>query len=405
MSLLQKYYRIDEAAGVSVHIYPDGQTLFQLVTIVASGNKLDIDKKVVDIDSIKKIKDQLAPKSAIALNLSGKGILQKQIEKTENIDQANFNKVLPNGNFNDFYVQNFISGQFSFVSIIRKADADKLINQFSESGLNVLMLSLGPFPADHVIPQLNIYEGNLTFNGHVVKRNEKGDWINYQYSEKAVSPFPIKIESETIHEKLLISYAAAFQLVLTNQIDPVCANAEYLEDALQKKLAINKLKVQGFIVLIVLFVLLLANFIALSWLNSSNTALTNQASLYAQSTSTLQQLNEQVQKKEGLLHTLGWEDGINKSALIDQICSLLPEEIKLTEIAVDPVDQAGSRAEKSMVFRSRKIKITGVSDKIIPVNEWIARVKTRAWVKNVGLESYTYDNELNTGRFLVTINY
>jgi hypothetical protein len=47
--------------------------------------------------------------------------------------------------------------------------------------------------------------------------------------------------------------------------------------------------------------------------------------------------------------------------------------------------------------------VTGKSERIIPVNEWIARVKTQKWVKNVQLDSYTFSNELNTGQFTVLL--
>jgi Tfp pilus assembly protein PilN len=53
----------------------------------------------------------------------------------------------------------------------------------------------------------------------------------------------------------------------------------------------------------------------------------------------------------------------------------------------------------------QKIEVKGISPQIIPVNEWIARIKTRRWVKGVQLESYTYNNELNTGQFILTITY
>jgi Tfp pilus assembly protein PilN len=119
----------------------------------------------------------------------------------------------------------------------------------------------------------------------------------------------------------------------------------------------------------------------------------------------VQELGEQVKKDEALLKNLGWEGGINKSGLIDQVAALLPEEVKTTEISINSVDLNASRSQKILVFYQRRITIVGTSEKIIPVNEWIARIKTRPWVKTVRMESYTYDTELNTGKFLVTIDY
>jgi len=39
------------------------------------------------------------------------------------------------------------------------------------------------------------------------------------------------------------------------------------------------------------------------------------------------------------------------------------------------------------------------------VNEWMARIKTKHWAKDVQLENYSFNNELNTGQFIVNITY
>ena len=405
MSKLEQYYRINQVAGVHIHIRADGSVVIQLCTVVATGNQLQADKKITDLAFIGQLKQYLAAKSVVAINLSGKGILLKQIEKTEVIDQNAFNKILPNAKAEDFYIQNFISGESSFVSVIRKMEADRWIMQLQELQLVPLILSLGPFPLETILPQLNIYENEFSINGHLVGRNGKGEWEDYKYNESNTSTFQLKLESEKIDEKLIIPYAAAFQLVLVNNVEPVKVNASDLETALQKQLSDQKIKAQSADVLIILFMLLLLNFILFSWLNSSNNTLTEQVSRYTQNTSNQQEINEQVKNKEARLKSLGWDSGINKSVLIDQIASLLPPEIILKEISVNPVDLAVSRIQKSIEFYNRKIWITGTSEKIIPVNEWIARIKIKSWVKNIQLENFAFNSELNTGQFTIIIDY
>jgi len=405
MSRLEQYYRINQVAGVNIHIYPDGRATTQVCTIVANGNQLQIDRKITDLTTPGQLKEHLPARSIVALNLSGKGILLKQIEKVDVIDQNAFNKTLPAAKSEDFYIQNFISGESSFVSVIRKTEADKWISQLQELQFAPLMLSLGPFPIDAIVTQLNLYEDELLFNGHLIKRNEKSEWLGCLYDETVHSTFPIKLASEKIDEKLLIPYAAAFQMVLSNSLEPVKADVGHLEADFQKKLSNQKIKVQSVVVLIILFALLLVNFLLFSWLNSSNNVLTEQVSRYAQNSSNQQEINEQVKSKEVRLKVLGWDGGIDKSQLLDQIAALLPPEVSLTEIAVNPIDQAQSRSQKTLSFYGRKILITGNSERIIPVNEWIARVKTKSWVKNIQLENFAYNNELNTGQFSVTITY
>jgi Tfp pilus assembly protein PilN len=151
--------------------------------------------------------------------------------------------------------------------------------------------------------------------------------------------------------------------------------------------------------------LLLANYGLLNWLSFSNAKLSERAALYSENVNNLNELTTLLNDKEARVSALGWESGLNKSVLIDQVAAMLPPEITLTNISVDPVDRVSSRAQRTPAFCSRKMQVTGNSQQIIPVNEWIARIKTRNWVKSVQMDSYIFDSEPNTGRFLITITY
>ena len=403
--MLAKYYRINQAVGVSVDLITDGISRLNACEVIVKDNQLEISKKLIGLHSFEELKKHFPDKTVISINLSGKGILHKQIEKVEHINQNNFSKVLPNAKIDDFYIQNFITGIYSFVSLIRKVEVDKLIDQLLRLGYKPMLLSLGPYPVNNIISQLNVYGTELIFNGNIILYNEQQELLSYQYNESTISPFTLKVQSEIIDEKLLIAYSCAFQLVMSDKVELIRSEVPDLESAFIKEIDERKLKFQGVLVLATFFVLLLINFFVFSLLNSSNIKLAGLVSRSAQSTSDVQQIDEQVQQKEALLKSLGWEDNINKSLLIDQIASLLPQDITWTAAAVDPVDLSASRIQRNVVFSNRLIKITGNSEKIIPVNEWIARIRTKPWVKNVQLSSYTYNNELNTGQFNLSIEY
>lgn len=403
--MLESYYNINKAVGVSITLFKNGDHELNICNISVENKQLNIERSVTGLTSVDELNKYIPTNSHIALNISGKGILQKQIDIISEIDQNNFNQVLPNAKFEDFYIQNFISRDQSFVSVVRKNEADKWIDSLNKHGLNTVLLSLGAFPVDNIQTQLNVYDNQVIFNGHVFNRTEQHTWLSYKYDEAAIASYPLKIESEPIDEQLVVAYANAFQLVLADKIIQIKANVPGLTTALQKVLDERKLKVRGFIVLISFFVLLLINFIVLSYLNTSNSKLNAQASQSAQSINNVQEIEEQVKIKETILKDLGWDDGINKARLIDQIAALLPADVSWSTLAINPVDQNASRFQKSLNFIDRRIRVAGTAQKIIPVNEWIARIKTQKWVKGVGLESYTYNNELNAGQYVIIINY
>src|SRR5471030_1625685 len=143
--MLEQYYTINEATGIGITIQQDGNSTVNACSIVVHHSQLSITKKIISAANVEALGRQLAPKSIVALNLSGKGVFQKQMEKTEEINQHNFSKVLLNASFEDFYIQNFVSGDYSFVSVVRKTEANRWINHFKIQGFIPLTLSLGPF--------------------------------------------------------------------------------------------------------------------------------------------------------------------------------------------------------------------------------------------------------------------
>jgi len=68
--------------------------------------------------------------------------------------------------------------------------------QLKALGYQVVMLSIGPFPVGHVLSQLNFYDDEVVFDGHIIQRNEHKHWKTYRYEDSVVASFPLKIESE-----------------------------------------------------------------------------------------------------------------------------------------------------------------------------------------------------------------
>jgi Tfp pilus assembly protein PilN len=403
--MLNQFFRINIAIGIGLTIHSDGFLSIAACKIVKQNNQLDFEEKLTGLKSLEELSKRLPHQAPVSLNISGKGILYKQVEKMEEITPLNFSQLLPNAHFEDFYIQNFRSGERSFVAVIRKTEADKWLAEFKNLGLNVVMLSLGPYPAYHILPQLNFYDEEVIFDGHLIQRDEQKHWVNYRYERSARSPFSLKIESEKIDEQLVIAYASAFQLVMAAQLEPVPAGVQELESAYQKALSVKWIKAYGAIVLFLVFLLLIINFIAFSWIENDNVKAAYQVSRSAQSTNDIKGIAEQIKQKEQKLSILGWDGGLNKAYLIDQLASNLPEQITWKEIAVNPIDLSQSRVQKTLSFKDRQIRVTGFSEQIIPVNEWMARIKIKNWVKGVQLESYNFNPELNTGQFTLVIAY
>src|ERR1700748_868506 len=121
-NIFASYYNINQAIGVHINLLSDNKVLINACDINVNGSQLDIGKRIIDLQKLEELKKDFPVKSYLALDLSGKGILQKRIKKVQKIDQSVFAQLLPNANINDFYVQNFRSGAWSYVSVIRKSE-------------------------------------------------------------------------------------------------------------------------------------------------------------------------------------------------------------------------------------------------------------------------------------------
>jgi hypothetical protein len=403
--MLKPYYRFNTATGLSIHIQPDGEALIDGLTLTLNNQQLDLGRKINGIKSVAGLKEYLPAKTIIALNLTGKGILTKQIERLDEITEISFNKILPNANIGDFYVQNFVSGNHSFISVIRKAEADKWYSQLYDAGYNPVMLSLGPFVIQQVIGQLNIYGEEVIFNGHSIKRDEQKEWLSYTYAGHTRATFKIKLQNEVIDETLLLPYASAFQLLLNDRLDLVKTNADQFDSLFNSKHAEKKLRINAAAVLLTAFFLLLINFALFTWLGAANDILNARLSTTIKTSNDLKINTDQIREKENILQTLGWDGDINKSKLVNDMTSIMPADMVLTGITIDPVDRSESQDIKSITFINKRIRVVGYAEKILSVNEWIARIETRQWAKGVRLDNYMYNNEMNTGVFTLNIDY
>jgi len=404
MAIFDRFYSIKQAGGLAITIRKDGGLSADYCQVALEGKRLSFEKKITgpEFRELVKHTGRAVP---LGINISGRGVLYKQLDRVEEISPANFSAVLPNADMDDFYVQHFPSGNYSFVAVIRKTEADKYLDLFREQGLSPLMLSLGPFPADHILPQLNIYNEEIIFNGIRIGRSENKHWEKLSFNDSFQAVYTIKVENEVLEQQLIVAYGAAFQLLLSGKVDAVKANAPILESAFDGFISDRRFRINGMVILMVFFMLLLGNFIRLSGLNAENARLAEEASTSARTSTDIQALTDQVRQKESLLTDLGWDGGINKSSLIDQAAALMPAELALKQIDISPVDAATAHGLTGLKFLDRRMLIRGESAQIIPVNEWVARLKSKRWVKSAELESYNFSNELNTGVFTIILSY
>ena len=403
--MFERFIQLNSALGLSIQINMDNSVDLSACKIQRHKNRLDFVKKISGLKSLNDVGDYFSNEPNIALNLNGKGVLHKQVENTPVLTPLQFAQSFPGANMNDFYIQNFRSGLKSFISVIRKTEADRWIMLCKNHGLNPLIISLGPFPVHMITPQLNVYGDTLLFDGHLIKRNADLDWESYQYERESRSPFPLKIENEVLEEQLLLAYSSAFQLLFAHFADTVQARVPQLDEEFKLLISRKRTTVTVLAALGAFFLLLIINSYVLWAINSENRKLNSRVSRSVFGSREHAALAGLIKSKEAQLQELGWNGQYNKAALIDQLALSLPNEVSWNELTINPVDVSGSRNSQQLLFEDSNIRIMGSSKRIVPVNNWISELEKLSWIKMVKLESYTYDQESETGQFVLKINF
>ncbi len=407
MKFLEKYQWLNSCTGVELHILPDGAYDWRVCSVSLAGNSLNIDSKTEVPGDTAAVLKKFPKDKPLALTITGKGVLIRKAPAMEEIGENQLNQVFPNLEADQFYIQNFISGGQSFVSIIRREIIDGLMDVLSAEGLNILLLTIGPFTASHILKQLNTYGQEICFDGHEVQYNKEWEWTEYRYAAGKKSEFPLKIDLESIPEQYLLAYAAAFQLALYPRLAAVSLPVGQAENNLYEFQQKQQFQFRAGCILAVFFVVLLLNFLLFSYYNSANEALLSQVSQSSAGIESLRNTEKEIASNEKLLKELGWSRGVRYAWIADQLGQTVPAGLSLREIAINPLNTVETGRQRREVYDTGKIKIRGEASDPGAVNNWLYLLKGKSWVKGVNLDSFSPSSSSgdNKQEFSITISY
>ena len=387
--------------GVELKWLTDTNFSCRFCLLTKNKNEITITSKKVIEGSLSTVIESLPRNYPVALTLSGKGTLHKIISAEGNADNGQLIKqAFPAVEENDFYVQAFTETNIAFVSIIRKSLADPLLEKLERAGIKVYNLSIGAAVTSQVWPLLNISQPEIRFDGHFFSLSAGKTMVNYSFQAEFKSEIQLKIGDENIAEHMIVAYATAFQLLLHERLALVTANAERIHTAFEKFLEQAKLKKQLLIIVFSLFFLLLLSFILFSYYSSENSRLLRVVGSQTASVDRSEQLKQHISENEYLMKQLGWNGGYNYGYLLNELGSSAPNRLVLQSTLMN--DYKTDEEKKNMV---PNIRITGTTDNLAAVNNWIFILKEKPWVKTVKLVQYQQEAESELYQFNLLLTY
>ncbi len=387
--------------GVEIHVVSDLEFSCRYCLVTKHKNSITIDKTKMTEGTLPMILADIPKTIPVALTLTGKGIIHKNltIANDANLDHL-FQQAFPAVNENDFYVQSYVQNQTSLVSIARKQTVDDLIDKMQRAGLNIFVTSLGAMLSAHIWKQLNNYSTEITFDGHVFQIGALNEFLGYQYKAGSKNEFVSKIGQEQIAEEYIIAYASAFQVLLHQQVDLIHANVTQVNAQFLHFLQNNSLKQKAMLFLFGLFGALLISYLLFSYYNDENTQLSQKLGAYSANADQIDILRKNVSENESLLKRLNWNGGLNYGLLLNEVGESMPRQLQLHELTINEAVTALDTATHAPL-----IKITGVTDNLTAVNNWIFVLKQKSWIKSVRLLKYEEDMETEQYQFNLMVTY
>ena len=378
-------------AGIHLHWVSAQQCSYTLCVLEKRKQIISVVTKKSDISNLENLVGYLAPEVPIHLTIEGKGVLVRKVaDHTENYLQ----QIIPNARSEDFHT---IQHPHQFVSIVRRDAIDQAVAALSGHGLFVLSVSMSYFTLNTLIPfltneitSLNLHGQQLTITaGQISGINSLvgDDEPEVRYA----------IGDEQVHTRYLIAYASALTHFVPN-------SSSLLQEAGQQEFRHRQVFTKALPVLLVFFlVLLLVNTVVYVNAYQNNQELTQQASSSAVVLTRLTTLQQEVTDKERFLNTLGWERPDSKVSLADRLAATVPAQIVLSDLQISPLDEARLKKEKKQVFNSQIIRVSGQSEDILVLNEWLSELEAQDWVHRLEHQQYINNQEEKLGTFSFTL--
>lgn len=391
----------DLVLGVELQIIGDNHYNCCYTLVKKNKGKLDaVDHKHFQ-GTLVQVLEKLPRNHLVSLSLSGKGILHRSTETSDD-QQLNqfFIRVFPAVEEKDFYIQEFVSERAALVSIVRKPAVDDLLEKMERAGIKVYALSLGGMVSFHLWHHFKAKGNTIAFANHQFKVDEDGKFLDYRYALNESEDEAHDNRIGDIPGNQIVAYASAVQFFLYDEVDQVSAKVPKVEESVFDYFEQLKLKKSGMFFLLVLFFMLLISFLMYMHYNSENASLTRQVGHLSATADQVELMQRNIAQSEQELVRLNWNGGYNYGFLTDEIGKSRPRQVRLSSIAYNAY-----ATEQEKQKHIPQINISGETDDLIAVNNWIFLLKEKKWVKTVRLLRYQDNPEQENYTFSLLISY
>jgi len=341
----------------------------------------------------------------IALHLETRQILLKESLHTI-LDEEQLKSIFPSYDSARFYTAQLKGDGKNWIAFVRKNYVSEVLERFSILGYEVIKVFIGPFVLDNVLLQVNSYCNEYVFDRHAIRiDDENKNWQQYRTGQEFENRFALKVADHPIKQQYLTAYAATFSTLMADYVNDYSLEVAEVDERRLVWLEKQKFKLNLIAIIVILFFLLLINTFLFNHYFQENQILTGKVSTQQSTVKDLDKLEDEIKRNEHLLTELGWNGGVSKAWLLDQIGYSIRQyaQITLTQIQVNPQTKGLGNI---VIQKADQIMIKGTSPTLEILNLWLRELKNNPWITKVSIEEYGNKQQGETlDAFTIKINY
>lgn len=398
-----KFFQASYSIGVHVHLLSQGYDV-RLCVLKRSGKTVKLLKQYNSLSEFEPDKKKLDEENpAYILSISGKGVVTKMIELSgmggnENI----YSKILPGASSQTFVMQSINGSQEQDMlgTLIRRESLNEALLYLKEHFIHPVQYLLGPAALTYNVPLLNSTSDNdivsITYNNNklVFRNNTLVDYVPVNDND---SGHELNLDGQLISEEQMPAFGAAFSYfthnpaLLIQSEDDIDANRVNFTDKLFYKKSL-------LVVVMFLAAVYFMNVIVLKQFSNKTAELNMQLSDNSVYLKKIALLQKDITEKETFLNKSGLLIWSRLSFFSDRLVNDLPGHIILNDLEVFPVKRS-SDDENKFTFQSGILKVNGWCNESIQLNDWIAVLKKKNWIKDVQVLNYRQEKTESKGLF------
>jgi hypothetical protein len=387
--------------AIELTLISEGNYRCVFALVLKNGNSLEASDYTKVEGSLVKIIEKLPRNYPTAITLNGKGIVHRSFPDHAVEREKLFVTAFPALDKQDFYIQQVVEEQLICVSLVRRSFADDILGKLKFAGLKVFILGLGGLSVVSIWGLLDNKAPHLSFCGHQFEQSSHLKPAAYKFGQYEDKVEKVKLANAEIASPLVVPYALAFQLFMTEQLTPIAAAHEGLALSLGNFLENAKLKRMGSLFVIGLLVLLLISFVVLMHFNRENSSLSERVGKITSTADQASLIKSEVDNQELMLLKLGWNGGYNRAFILSEIGASKPRALVLEKINFRSPKGVKEKAIQPYTL----IDVKGETNNLTAVNNWIFMLKEKKWVLNVSLLRYQQSNNSESFAFELLIEY